>query len=285
MNTDKVYATDYTAAELMAAATAREIIDGERVFIGVGLPILAAVLAKNNNAPNAVIAFEAGSIGGRPIGSPLAVGDTIGQHKAEQLTTMWWVFSDVQRGYFSLGVLGAAQVDKYGNINTTAILGDNVYPKVRVRLTGSGGANDVASSVGRSVIMMRLDKKRFVDKVDYLTSPGYLTGGDSRKHAGLVGGGPASVITDKCIFRFDKVTKEMFLDSCHPGVTVEEVRDNVSWDLKVAKEVKQTEKPTVKEVELMRALDPTDIILRTHRSYEKMDFWEWADATEKDGRN
>ncbi|MDO9537338.1 MAG: CoA-transferase, partial [Thermoplasmata archaeon] len=192
-----------------------------------------------------------------------------------------WVFSDLQRGYLTLGILGGAQIDKFGNLNTTAILGDNVYPNVKVRLPGSGGANDIASSAGRTVIMMRLEKKRFLNKIDYITSPGHLTGGNSRKETGLVGGGPAAVITEKCIFRFDEGTKEMYLDSLHPGVTVEEIKDNVSWDLKVANDLKETERPTIEEVDFMKTIDPTDIILRTERLYEKMDFWEWADVSEK----
>jgi glutaconate CoA-transferase subunit B len=282
MSQNKVYSEDYYPGELMATATAREIRDGEVMFIGIGLPMLAALLAKNSNAPNAIIGFEAGILGGKPVGALWAVGDTGAARKAEYMTTMWWVFSDLQRGYLTLGVLGAAQIDKYGNLNTTAILGgENIYPNVKVRLPGSGGANDIASSARRTIIIMRLEKKRFLNKIDYLTSPGHLTGGNSRKEAGLLGGGPAAVITERCIFRFDEVTKEMYLDSLHPGVTVEEIKDNVSWDLKVANEIKVTERPTVEEVDLMRTIDPTDIILRSHRLYEKMDFWQWADVSEK----
>lgn len=281
MNLKKVYSEDYVLAELMAVAAAREIRDGEVVFIGIGVPMLAALLAKNSHAPNMIIGFEAGILGGSPVGALWAVGDTGAARKSRYLTTMWRIFSDLQRGYLTLGLLGGAQIDKFGNLNTTAILGDNVYPNVKVRLPGSGGANDIASSAGRTVIMMRLEKRRFLNKIDYVTSPGHLTGGNSRQKAGLVGGGPAAVITEKCIFRFDEVTKEMYLDSLHPGVTVEEIKDNVSWDLKVADNLKETEPPTVEEVDLMRAIDPTDIILRSQRLYEKMDFWEWADVSER----
>jgi|LDZU01.1.fsa_nt_gi glutaconate CoA-transferase subunit B len=280
MNPKKVYAKDFTSGELMATATAREIRDGEVVFIGIGLPMLGALLAKNNNAPNAIIGFEAGILGGKPVGALWAVGDTGAARKAEYMTTMWWVFSDLQRGYMTLGILGGAQIDKFGNLNTTAILGDNVYPNVKARLPGSGGANDIASSAGRTVIMMRLEKKRFLNKIDYITSPGHLTGGNSRQDAGLVGGGPSAVITEKCIFRFNE-EKEMYLDSLHPGVTVQEIKDNISWDLKVGKDLKETERPTVEQVSLVRAIDPTDIILRTQRLYEKMDFWEWAVVSER----
>ena len=281
MYVKKIYSEDYSPGEIMAVATAREIRDGEVVFIGIGLPMLGALLAKNSNAPNAVIGFEAGILGGKPVGSLWAVGDTGAARKAEYMTTMWWVFSDLQNGYLTLGVLGGAQIDKYGNLNTTAIIGEGAYPNVKARLPGSGGANDIASSAGRTVIMMRLEKKRFINKIDYVTSPGHLTGGDSRQKAGLLGGGPAAVITQKCIFRFDEVTKEMYLDSLHPGATVEEIRDNVSWDLKIAKDLKDTEPPTIEEVELIRSIDPTDIILRSKKLYEKMNFWEWADASEK----
>lgn len=280
MSSQKNYADKYTAAELMASATAREIQDDEVVFVGIGVPMLGALLAKNNHAPNAIIGFEAGILGGKPVGALWAVGDTGATRKAEYMTTMWWIFSDLQNGYLSLGVLGGAQIDKYGNLNTTAIIGDNVYPNVKARLPGSGGANDIASSAGRTVIMMRLENRRFLEKIDYVTSPGFLTGGDSRQKAGLVGSGPAAVVTQKCIFRFDDTTKEMYLDSLHPGVTVDEVRADVSWDLKVADVLKETAPPTVEEIEFMKSVDPTDIILRTTRVYEKMDFWEWADVTE-----
>lgn len=179
-----------------------------------------------------------------------------------------------------MGVLGGAQIDKYGNLNTTAILGDNIYPNVKARLPDSGCANDIASNAGRTVIMMRLENRGFLEKIDYVTSPGFLTGGNSRQRAGFVGGGSAAVVTQKCIFRFDDTTKEMYLDSLHPGVTVDEVRAEVSWDLKVADALKETEPPTIAEIEFMKSIDPTDIILRTRRAYENMDFREWADTTE-----
>ncbi len=155
-------------------------------------------------------------------------------------------------------MLGGAQIDKHGNLNSTAIFGKGDYYKPAIRLPGSGGANDIASSAKRTIIMMRQEKRRFVERVDYITSPGYLEGGDSRKKVGLVGGGPVVVITDQAILRFDKVTKEIYLESVHPGVTVEEARE-VGWDLKVAEDVKVTESPSDEDVRLIRMLDPWGI--------------------------
>ena len=279
--TESKYAADYTLPELMAIATAREIKDRERVFIGIGVPMLGAVLATQTHAPHAIIAFEGGYIGGKPIGALWAVGDTGASYQCTCATAMWWVFSDIQRGHFDVAALGGAQIDKYGNLNTTVITGgDKTYRHPGVRLTGSGGANEGASHAHRTVIMMRLEKRRFVEKLDYMTSPGYIDGPGGRERAGLLRGGPASVITDKCIFRFDETTKEMYLDSVHPNITVEDVKSEVSWDLQIAPEVKITEKPSVEEVELLRAMDPADIVLRTKRTYEKIDFFTWADLVE-----
>ncbi len=236
--TESKYAEDYTLPELMTTITARELRDGERIFIGIGVPMLGAVLATQTHAPHAIIAFEGGYIGGKPIGALWAVGDSGASYKCTCATTMWWVFSDIQRGYFDVAVLGGAQIDKYGNLNTTAITGgDKTYRKPRVRLPGSGGANDAASHAHRTIIMMRLEKRRFLEKVDYLTSPGYIDGPGGREKAGLLRGGPVAVITDKCVFRFDEATKEMYLDSAYPNIKTEDIKSEVSWDLKVAPEV------------------------------------------------
>jgi glutaconate CoA-transferase subunit B len=276
----KKYATDYVLSEMMAAVTAREIKDRERVFIGIGVPMLGAALAKQSHAPNAIVSFEGGYIGGRPNGAIWAVGDTGASYKCTCATSMWWVFSDIQRGYFDIAVLGGAQIDKYGNLNTTVITGNKTYFQPQTRLPGSGGANDVASNAHRTVIMMRLEKKRFAEKVDYLTSPGYIDGPGGREKAGLLRGGPAAVITDKCIFRFDEATKEMYLDSIYPDVKIEDVKNAIPWDLKIGPDIQETEKPTVAEVELMRTMDPADVILRTKKTYENIDFFTWAKMVE-----
>jgi glutaconate CoA-transferase, subunit B len=280
--TDRKYAENYTLSELMAVIVSRQVKDRDRVFIGIGVPMLGAVLATRTHAPNAIIAFEGGYVGGKPVGALWAVGDSGAAHQCTYATTMYWVFSDIQRGYFDVAVLGGAQIDKYGNLNTTAITGEGkTYRSPKTRLPGSGGANDGASHAHSTVVMMRLEKKRFVERVHYITSPGYIDGPVGREKAGLLRGGPSCVITDKCVFRFDETSKEMYLDSIHPGVGVEDVKKEVSWDLKIAPKISVSESPTVNEVELIQAMDPADIVLRVKRIYEKLDFFEWADTVER----
>jgi glutaconate CoA-transferase subunit B len=278
----KEHAHEYKLAELMATATAREIKDGETVFIGIGLPLIAGLFAKATHAPNMTIVYESGCFGTLQQRISYNVGDSSCTDGVFYTTSLWRTFSDQQRGYIDVGILGGAQIDKYGNLNTTAIFGEGDYRKPKVRLPGSGGGNDIGSSAGRTVIIMRLERRRFLPRVDYLTTPGYLEGGDSRKRAGLCGKGPVAVITDKCIFRFDKVTKEMRLDSLHPGVSVDDIKREVQWYLKVAPNLKTTEPPSVEEVRLMREIDPSGFILGADAAVaEVKDFNQWADVTER----
>jgi len=256
------YAEDFTLMELMAAAIAREFKDQETAFVGVGPPLIAAMLAKLTHAPDLTIAVEGGAIGCSARRLLTCIADTTICERAYACGTMWRNFGDQQRGFYDVGVIGGAQIDKYGNINATA-LGD--YHEPYVRVAGSGGANDIGSSAGRYYIMMRQEKRRFVERVDYITVPGYIDGGDARRRAGLVGGGPAEVITTMGVFRFDEETKEMYLEKCHPGITPEQVRQNVSWDLKISPGVGTTEPPTRKQVEIMRILDPYGLYLGTGR--------------------
>lgn len=252
----------FSPREMMVAVCAREIKDGETVFIGVGAPLLAGMVALRTHAPNMTMIFEAGGVGAASRRIPWTISDSPTTENALAAMEMWRVMGDVQRGYVQLGMLGGAQVDKFGNLNSTVILGeDRDYQKPLVRLPGSGGANDVASSCGRTVLMMRLEKRRFVKKVDYITSPGYLTGGDTRVKAGLKGGGPAAVITDRAVFRFEQQTKEMYLDELFPGVTEDEVRNDVGWELKVSSNLRVADPPSDIELGTMRQLDPLSIIL------------------------
>ncbi len=276
------YAQDYSLAELMAVAAAREINDGENVFIGIGVPLMAGLLAKGTHAPNMTLVYESGCVGPLQQRISYNVGDSACVDNAFYLTSQWRIFSDLQRGYIDVGILGGAQIDKYGNMNTTAIFGDGTYEQPMARLPGSGGGNDIGSSARRVVYVMSLEKRRFFPQVDYLTTPGYLSGGDARQKAGLCGQGPVSVITDKCIFRFEKDTKEMYLEALHPHVTVDEVRNEISWDIKVAPKLKRTEPPTVQQVEIIRAIDPSGIILGVGAAISEIkDFDTWADITEK----
>lgn len=259
---DIKHATDYTLTELLVATAAREIKDGDVVFVGVGIPGLGAGLAKLTHAPNMVMAMESGSIGAQPYRVVLGIGDNACVENAICSTSLWRLFADQQRGFFDIGMVGGAQVDKYGNLNSTVILGNGNYEMPKTRLPGSGGANDIASSARKTIIMINMQARRFIDKVDYITSPGYLDGYNAREKAGLPGGGPEAIITDKCIMRFDAVTKEAYVASLHPGVSIDEVRSFVSWDLKVSPELTETEPPTVEQLKITRTLDPEGIYLR-----------------------
>lgn len=255
------HAKDYTLSELLAILAAKEIKDGETAFVGVGLPLLGGLLAQRTHAPNAIIAMESGSIGPQPKRLILGVGDNACIENAFYCTSLWRLFSDQQNGAFDIGCISGAQVDKFGNLNSTCIFGDQDYWNPCTRLPGSGGANDIASSAKRTVYIMPLQKRRFLERVDYITSCGYIDGPDTRKKFGLVGGGPEAIITNMCIFRFDKSTGEAYLDSVKEGITPEEVRDNVSWDLKFAPDVKIIEPPTVEQIEILRKLDANKIFI------------------------
>ena len=224
-------AEDYTLQELLVAAAAREIKDREVVFVGVGIPCMGAVVAKLTHAPDVILTVEAGCIGPTPYRLMLGIGDNACGENAICVTSLWRAFSDQQRGYFDLGMLGGAQVDKYGNLNSTAIFGDGNYYSPRTRLPGSGGANDIAISANRTLIMMNQQKRRFLEKVDFNTSPGYLDGPGARKRHGNPAKGPAVIISNMAIFRFDEETKEAYLDSVHPGVTADDIRKESSWGL------------------------------------------------------
>ncbi len=248
--------------EVMTVAASKEIKDYQRVFVGVGLPVLAAALAKKTHAPHALLCTEHGLIDFSPARfPPLSVVDPGMIPGAGMLTTMFECLGvALQGGWIDLGFLGAAQIDKHGNLNST-VIGDYYAPKVR--LVGSGGANDIASHAKRFVVIMRgHDRRKFVEKLDYITSPGYLDGDGGREKNGLRTGGPSAVISDLGIFRFDE-SKEMYLDSHHPGVSIEKVRENTSWNLKISPNVKETSHPTKQEIEILRRIDPLGIYLRS----------------------
>lgn len=252
---------NYSLQELQVVTAAKEIKDGEIVLAGIGFPLLGTILALMTHAPNSIVAMEGGGIGCRPRRLVCGVGANVINEDAILSTSLWELFTDMQKGYFDVGMIGGAQVDKYGNLNSTAIFGGGDYYHIKRRLPGSGGANDIATSCGRTLITMKLQKRAFVEHIDFITSPGYLEGGDSRKRAGLPTGGPAAIITDKCVFRFDPDTKEAYLDSLHPGVTVDEVVAEVSWPLKISPNLKITEEPSEEELRIVRILDPKQVFL------------------------
>ena len=221
--------TDYTLREMMAIAAAREIKDGDIVFCGTGISMLAAMAAKYISAPNSTIFFETGAIDSKLEEVPLAVGDprvmyytAVNGSLADSFATMQNKFT----GRRVVGIMGAAQIDPYGNLNSTVI---GNYAKPKVRFSGSGGACDVASFVSRTIIFMQHEKRKFVKKLDYLTSPGWMDGPDGRKQEGLPQGGPESVITNLGIMRFDKDSRRMFLDSYYPGVSPQLILEHMGF--------------------------------------------------------
>jgi len=240
-----------TLDEIMCSVAAKEIKDGERVFVGQGYPILAAMLAKKRHAPNSLLIMEGGVIDFEPYRPPLHIADCTALNGVSCTCDMMDTFSCyLFRGDIDVGFLGAAQVDKYGNINSSYI-GDVENPEMRV--TGSGGANEIGGYSKRGIILLRHGK--FVEKLDYLTTPGYLEGYDSRKKVGLPGG-PSIVVSSIGVFRFDGKSKEMYLESYHPGVTVEDIKSKVPWDLRISPNVQRTPLPSDEELALMRSIAP-----------------------------
>lgn len=248
----------YTLTELMAYAAAREIENKKSIMVGTGLPIIAAMFAQKTHAPDILIIFEAGGIGPLIPALPISVGDSRTFYRAVSAYGMLDVMALAQAGYADYGFLGAAQIDPYGNINTT-VIGDHARP--RVRLPGSGGANDFGSLCHRTIIIMRQDKSKFKEKVDFVTTPGYLDGPGAREKAGLpLGTGPVRVITQLAVYGFDERTKRLKLRSLHPGVTVEEVRNNSSFEILLPEgEIPATPVPSEEELAVLRSLDPARI--------------------------
>lgn len=277
---------NYTASELMAITACKEFKDREVAFVGIGIPLIAGILAKRFHAPNLSIVYESGCIGPEKLRVDFNVGDSSAADGALCLTSEWHVFGDLQRGYYDIGVLGGAQIDKYGNLNTTAIFGKGDYCRPGVRLPGSGGGNDIGSSVGRVVVMMRLEKHRFVPKVDFITTPGFLDGTPgARERAGLLGGGPVAVVTSKGVFRFQPETREMYLDTVFPGVEVEEIKESVGWDLKVSDDMKLAGDPSGAELSALRAADPCNLIMGGAEARKKLSgLDEFVDLTLKYAR-
>ncbi len=250
---------DYTPTELLATVACKLLEDGKSVFVGTGLPMIAAMLAQRTHAPNLLIVFEAGGIGPRVPVLPISVGDSRTFYQAAAASSMHDVMSLSQAGYIDYGFLGAAMIDMYGNINTT-VIGEHDHPKAR--LPGSGGANDVGSFSWRTIIVMRQDKRRFVQKVNFITTPGYLTGPGAREKAGLSAGtGPYRVITQLGLYGFDDATKRLKLLAVHPGVTVEQIQENSGFEILIPDHVETTKPPTAKERRLLHEIDPAGMAI------------------------
>lgn len=242
---------DYTLKEMMAIVAAREIKNDDIVFCGTGISMLAAMAAKNINAPESVIFFETGAIDSRLEEIPLAVGDPRVMYQTSANGGLLDSFATMQNpitGAHVVGILGAAQVDKFGNLNST-VIGD--YHSPDIRFSGSGGGCDVASFVPRSIIFMQHEKRKFVKKLDYFTSPGYMDGPGGRERAGLPEGGPAMVITNLGVMRFDHASKEMYLAKVYPGITPEKILANMEFDVDISRVSEETP-PSAEELHLLR---------------------------------
>jgi glutaconate CoA-transferase subunit B len=245
----------------MIINAARLLRNGDVVFVGVGQPNLACNLAKRTHAPDLVMIYEAGVIGAEPARLPLSIGDPTLVSGALSVVSMYDIFANyLQRGNVDVGFLGGAQIDRYGNINATVIGSDYAHPKVR--LPGSGGAQEIAAWANRCYVMTPHQKRRFPEKVDFLTSAGFLDGRAGREKAGLRGKGPLAVVTDLGMLEPDE-SGELVLTALHPGKTAAEAVENTGWPLKVAPNPRITEALSEKELMILRQeLDPTGIYLK-----------------------
>ena len=247
--------TAYNTAELVTVMSARALEDGKIVFGGAGMPLVSCILAQKTHAPKLTILFEGGVIG--PHVEPGKLPPSTNEQRCARRSNMLLSITDVlllqQRGYVDYGFLGGAQIDQYGNLNSSFI-GDPDNPKVR--LPGTGGANPIASLASKILVAMHHERKRFVEKVDFITAPGYLHGGDTREKAGLTEGGAYLVITHLGIFGFDKTTRRMQLQALHPGASVEEVKERTGFEMLIPEDLSYTDPPTEEELRILRELDP-----------------------------
>ncbi len=244
---------NYTADEMMTIAAARMLKNGTVCFVGIGLPSAAANVARLTHAPDIVLIYESGPIGTKPNVLPLSIGDGELSETAETVVSIPEMFAYwLQGGRIDFGFLGAAQIDRFANINTT-VIGD--YHKPTTRLPGAGGAPEIATSSKEVLIALRQNKRAFVEKLDFMTSGGYFEGGDARRRMGLPGKGPTAVITDLGILTPDHETKELTLTSIHPGITVEKVTEATGWPLKISPRLATTSAPTEVELGVLRDLN------------------------------
>jgi glutaconate CoA-transferase, subunit B len=242
----------YTADEMMTVSAASMLRDGAVCFVGIGLPSTAANLARLTHAPNVVLVYESGPIGAKPPVLPLSIGDGNLADTADTVVSTPEIFRYwLQGGRIDVGFLGAAQLDRYANINTTVI---GPYEKPKVRLPGAGGAPEITSSADEVLIVVKQSKRAFVEKLDFITSVGFLTGGRSREEAGLKGKGPVAVITDLCIMRPDAESREFKVTSIHPGVDRATIVASTGWAVQFADSCGETAMPTERELAVLRDL-------------------------------
>ena len=244
---------DYTADEVMAVAAARRLRDDTSCFVGIGLPSRAAKLARATHAPGCVLIYESGTIGAKPVHLPLSIGDGELAETADSVVSVPEIFNYwLQPGRIDVGFLGAAQIDRFGNINTT-VIGDYRDPKVR--LPGAGGAPEIAASCREVIVVVQQSLRTFVERLDFITSVGYGDGPGARERLGLTGRGPVQVITDLGVLEPDQTTCELTLVRRHPGVDVADIRAATGWALRVADDLDTTEPPTATELAVLRELE------------------------------
>jgi glutaconate CoA-transferase subunit B len=253
-------APGYSANDMMTVAAARKLRDGAVCFVGIGLPSTAANLARLSHAPNVVLVYESGTIGAKPSVLPLSIGDGELASTAATVVSTPEIFRYwLQGGRIDVGFLGAAQIDRFANINTTVI---GPYARPNTRLPGAGGAPEIAGLAGEVLIVMRQSKRSFVSQLDFISSAGHFTGGGAREAAGLRGKGPTAVITDLCVLEPDPVTRELVVTSIHAGVEADTVRANTGWPVRFAVGVGTTTEPTAQELALLR-----DLLRRTAEAH------------------
>ncbi|ACZ90585.1 3-oxoadipate CoA-transferase subunit B [Streptosporangium roseum] len=242
----------YTSDEMMTVAAARRLRDGRSCFVGIGLPSTAANLARGTHAPDLVLIYESGTIGARPDLPPLSIGDGVLADTADAVVSVPEIFNYwLQPGRIDVGFLGAAQIDRFANINTTVI---GPYANPRVRLPGAGGAPEIAASCREVTVIVRQSRRAFVDRVDFVTSVGFGSGPGDRERLGLRGGGPRTVITDLAILEPDPTSCELVVTHLHPGVTLDQARAATGWDLATAPDLRETTPPTPAELDALRRL-------------------------------
>jgi glutaconate CoA-transferase subunit B len=249
---------DYTPAELMIINASRALEGSRVVFVGVGLPNIACNLARRSHSPQIELVYESGVFGAQPARLPLSIGDPTLVSGATLVTSMGDLFMNyLQGGLVDVALLGGAQIDRFGNLNTT-IIGDYTNPKVR--LPGSGGACEIATNAKKIFMIMRLKRRAFVEKLDFRTSPGHLDGGNAREKLGLPGKGPALVITDRALFSFDNPEREMMLLEVAAGETAVTIQNDVAWPLRISPELHEMTPPTRDELTIIRQqLDPAGL--------------------------
>ena len=251
----------YSPSEMMAVVAARELRDGEVVFVGIGLPNLACNLARATHAPDLVLIYESGAVGAVPERLPVSIGDPSLVTGSLMVCGMADVFQSLlQNGRIEVGFLGGAQIDRFGNINTTVV---GAYDHPEVRLPGSGGAAEIAIHARRTVVISRLSRRAFPETVDFITSPGHRIRGRTRRELGMPGAGPVKVVTDKAILEADSSSGELVLAALYPGVEVDEVRDAVGWPLRSRSALAVVNPPTANDLILLRnVLDPQRLYLK-----------------------